>query len=455
MNSLKSRTHYRIATQRIVLAVACVIVLLAFGATAHAGPKNVIVMISDGCGYNHVDAASLYEYGRTGTQAYESFPVVLAMSTYAFGQGYDPRMAWDSFDYVSNGATDSAASGTALATGTKTYNGAIGVDVDRSTLTNAVEVAEAAGRATGVITSVQFAHATPAAFSVHHPSRNDYEQIARKMIYGSTLDVIMGCGHPLYNDSGREDSQGYQYVGGKKAWEDLSDGKAKGADADGDGQPDTWTVVFDREEFAALMAGPAPKRVLGIPKRNRTLQQKRKGDTKVGPFEVPFVENAPTLAEMTRAAINVLDEDPNGFFLMVEGGAVDWAGHSNQSGRVVEEEVAFNRAVDAVLRWVAVNSNWRDTLLIVTGDHETGYMTGPGSGTVNGEPVWNDVKSPGAGVQPEMQWHSGGHTNSLIPFYAKGRGANLFKRAADHKDPVRGRYIDNTDVGAIVKRLLR
>ncbi|MBW2479881.1 MAG: alkaline phosphatase, partial [Deltaproteobacteria bacterium] len=83
-------------------------------------PKNVIIMISDGCGYNQVDAASTYQNGRTGTQAYEHFPTRLAMSTYTYKGSYDPSAAWEDFDYVKRGATDSAAAATAMSTGKKT-----------------------------------------------------------------------------------------------------------------------------------------------------------------------------------------------------------------------------------------------------------------------------------------------------------------------------------------------
>ena len=92
----------------------------------------------------------------------------------------------------------------------------------------------------------------------------------------------------------------------------------------------------------------------------------------------------PTLTEMSLAALNVLDNDPDGLYLMIEGGAVDWAAHANQSGRMIEEAIEFERAVEAVLDWVQTNSNWGETLLIVTGDHETGYLTGPDSGQFPG-----------------------------------------------------------------------
>jgi alkaline phosphatase len=152
----------------------------------------------------------------------------------------------------------------------------------------------------------------------------------------------------------------------------------------------------------------------------------------------------------------VLDADGDGFFLMVEGGAVDWASHANQAGRTIEEQVDFNKAVDAVLRWVRDNSDWGDTLVIVTGDHETGYLWGPGTGAdALGYGVWKPLVNNGAEVQPGMQFNSGDHTNSLIPFFAKGDGANELRKAATASDPVRGAYLDNTDIAKVILSEMR
>ncbi|MBN1766215.1 MAG: alkaline phosphatase [Sedimentisphaerales bacterium] len=423
--------------------------------TKHA-PKNIIIMISDGCGYNHVDATSLYEYGMTGMQVYEDFPVQLAMSTYMYGGSYDPEVAWTDFDYVNHGKTDSAAAATAMSAGLKTRSGYIGMDASKNWIEHLVEVCEDLGMSTGVITSVQWSHATPAGFSAHNSSRSNYAEIAREMINESRLDVIMGCGHPFYNNDGiRSDTViNSEYTGGKGFWSELVNNKA-GGDADGDGIADIWRVIQTREDFLELMTGETPKRVLGTARVAKTLQQDRSGDKKAAPYSVDFIETVPTLAEMTRGALNVLDNDPKGFFLMVEGGAVDWASHANQSGRMIEEEMDFNRSVEAVVTWIRKNSNWGETLVIVTGDHECGYLTGPGSGETSEGPVWNALVNKGMGEVPGMRWNSSDHTNSLIPFYAKGRGARLFKKEVLLNDPVRGETIDNTDIAVVIRRLLK
>lgn len=434
----------------IINGLLIIFMCLFIATNLHASlPKNIIFMISDGCGYNHIDAASIFEHGKTEVQVYEQFPVKYGMTTYpADGVGYDPESAWSDFEYVKNKLTDSAASATAMATGIKTYNGAIGVDSDKKKLKNIIERAEELGKATGVVTTVQFSHATPAAFLAHNEQRSNYVEIAKEMILDSRVDVIMGTGHPYYEKNGQPKTNGsFKYVGGEEVWTALVNGTV-GNDADGDGINDAWILIQDRTDFQKMMIGTTPKRVIGIPKVANTLQQERDGDKNADPFVVPFIETVPTLEEMIKAALNILDDDLDGFFVMIEGGAVDWASHDNQFGRMIEEEIDFNRAVEAVVNWVEENSSWDETLVIVTGDHETGYLTGIKSGTdKDGKPVWNPVENRGKGVLPGMEWHSGGHTNSLIPFFAKGTGSELFNQFADEIDPVRGKYLDNAEVG--------
>ena len=406
-------------------------------------------MISDGTGYEHIAASNLYELGPGGKQVYEEFPFRLAMSTYsASGDGYYSDRAWTSFDYVKANPTDSAAAATAMSTGYKTYNGAVGVRGSKSSpvrVKHLIERAEEQGKATGVVTSVPWSHGTPAGFSAHNVSRSNYTQIANEMIFKSRLEVIMGAGHPYYDDNGKAHSSArtYKYVGGSSTWWKLARGQA-GGDADGDGVNDKWKLIRDVDDFRALQTGPTPKRVLGTAQVATTLNEERSGDRFAKPFVVPMNSRVPTLAEMTNGALNVLDNDPEGFVLMVEGGAVDWAAHANRSGRMIEEHMEFDDAVEAVCGWVDANSSWRDTLLVVTRDHETGYLTGPGSGTVGGVPVWNPLTFNGIGVQPTMKWNSKNHTNSLVPIFVKGTSVRSLTRYADRTDPVRGRFLDNT-----------
>lgn len=451
----------------------CLVLVLAAGVIpatpASAGgkirpktPKNIIIMISDGMGYNHTLAASYYRYGKAGKQVYNSFPFKYGMSTYpgaeslgapagdrCFGWGYDPSKTWSDFTYLRTCPTDSASAATAMSTGVKTYNAGIGVDLYGMPARHILQMLEEYGRSTGVVTTVEFSHATPAGFVAHNQSRNNYEDIAKEMIYDSAVDVIMGTGNPWFDDNGapKTTPNNYRYVGGEPTWNELNAGTA-GNDADGDGDADAWVLIQTQAEFQSLTQGATPERVIGVPQVYTTLQQARTGDALAAPFVTPLNQNVPTLAEMTLGALNVLDEDPDGLFLMVEGGAVDWASHANQSGRTIEEQIDFDLAVEAVMQWVKANSSWSETLLIVTGDHETGYLLGLGS-----NPTFEPLVNHGKGALPGMQWNSGDHTNSLIPFYARGIGARWFKQAVHNIDPVRGAYIDNTLIANVIFQL--
>ena len=443
----------------VVVALTAVLLVAAGAVLADppSAPKNIIIMISDGCGYNQIAATGYYEFGKLGEQVYEKFPVQYAMSTFSKGMPspadspkepgeYDPASAWSSFGYVNGRTTGSASAATAMSTGHKIYDTVIGLDICYRPLTHLMQVAEARGKATGVITSVAWSHATPAGFVAHNVSRDNYAEIASEMIRDSATDVIMGCGNPWFDDSGQPvgSPNTYRYVGGVDTWKALVDGTAA-SDADGDGDLDPWTLIQTRRDFQKLAHGPTPDRVCGVAQVGDTLQQSRAGDAHAGPFVVPLTETVPTLTEMTAGALNVLDNDPDGFVLMIEGGAIDWAGHPNQSGRMIEEEMDFNASVRAVVRWVEQNSSWKETLVIVTGDHETGYLTGPGS-----DPTWEPIANNGAGVLPGMEWHSDTHTNALVPLFANGVGSDLFSAYADQTDPVRGPYVDNTEIAQLI-----
>lgn len=431
------------------LTTLTIAALIALAGCAQAQrPKYVIVMISDGCGYSHVEASSLYHFGKARGWAYQRFPVRVGMAHFANGGSYDPALAWGAFAHVKKGATDSAAAATAMACGVKTYSGAIGMGPDKQRLRNILERAESRGLASGVVTTVPFSHATPAGFLVHNKGRGNYADIALSMLR-SRADVIMGAGHPFYDDSGKLRAEPKFAYLARREWDALTAG-TMASDANGDSTPEAWKLIQTKAEFAALAHGDTPARVIGIAQAGSTLQSGRAGDPKADAFAVPFNDNVPDLSQMTLAAFNVLDNNPNGFCIMIEGGAIDWAAHSNLSGRMIEEQIDFSRAVETVIRWVNRHSNWSETLLIVTGDHETGYLTGPGS-----DPEWRPLVGNGQGRMPGMEWHSGNHTNSLIPLYAKGAGADRFNRMVVQRDPVRGPYVDNTSIAKLIFAALK
>jgi alkaline phosphatase len=405
--------------------------------TAGAAPvKNIILMISDGQGFNTVRATELY----AGEPAcYEAFPVKIAASTYSASNdfktnplGYDPAKAWADFNYVRTNATDSAAAASALNTGVKVYDGKLNWTAEDKPLKTLAEFATEKGKSTGAISTVMFSHATPAGVAAHNTSRGNYPDIAKEMIYSSDLDVIMGCGHPLFLDTGcANPNPVYTFVGGEETWKDITD--ADGANG--------FKFIDQKDDFVKLADGtlPLPKKLLGIARSGSTLQAGRSAQNVREVHPETFKQNVPDLAMISRGALRVLQQNPNGFYLMIEGGAIDWANHNNAGGRMIEEQMDFNNAVQAVVEWVEQNSSWEETLLIVTADHETGFLW-------NANDHFAPIAFNGPKQLPGMVYNSKGHTNSLVPLYAKGAGSELFRNYATDFDLMRGKYVDNTDV---------
>ena len=447
------------------------VLLLSLAANAaDQAPRNVIVMIADGCNFNHVDLTSCYQYGAKGTQIYDRFPVKLACSTYSLNvpNGYDPMIADQHPDSLLTPYTDSAAAATALACGIKTWNGMLGMDGDSMRVENLSERAEALGKASGVVSTVPLSHATPAGYGAHNISRGNYAAIAREM-FASELDVILGCGHPLFDANGQPlaeeelSEKSYRYVGGPQQWNQILAGDAF-SDANADGTLDPWTFISSRTDFSKLARGyQLPTRLLGIPEVAQTLQEGRDAARVTGkeddsmyagsggdpsqdaPFEAPLNANVPDLATMSLAGLNVLNQDEDGFFLMIEGGAIDWASHGNFAGRLIEEMVDYNRAVEAVVDWVDHNSSWKETLLILTADHECGGLSGQDK-----EGRWPAIACASQGEVAAHSWHTGSHSNHLVFVYARGQGSDQLRAMVRGEDPRHGPYIDNVDLPNLV-----
>ena len=400
------------------------------------GPRAVILVIADGMGFEHLEAARAFR--PEAAALLDGFSVRLAVSTYPAGGGYDP--AADPADPAANPITDSAAAATAIATGVKTLKGRVGVDPEGRAVETLVETAETLGLSTGLVTSVQFSHATPAAFAAHSNDRHEYADIARQMISESGLDALLGAGHPDFDDDGLPVSgeREYRYVGGPDLWRSVVAGTA-GGDADGDGDADPWTLVDTAEGLRPYAEAAKADRLLFVAPVARTLQAERSGPAAARPFETAFAPGVPGLDAMTEAGLRTLQDDPDGLFLLIEAGAVDWASHDNRSDRTLEGLAGLLDALGAVVEWVEDESSWEETLLLVTADHETGgLVAGP----------------PGDDGLPDMEWSTGGHTGALVPLLARGRGAARFATVADETDPLRGDYVDNTEVHAVVLAVL-
>ncbi|MEQ8820831.1 MAG: alkaline phosphatase [Sumerlaeia bacterium] len=425
-------------------------------------PKNVIFFIGDGMSPNHLDAANAF-LGAPLT-LYD-FPVRLHCSTYFHGADYDSRDYWTNYGYAidenadgekvpdaEKNVVDSAASATAISTGFKTDNGKIGMGPEpgRARLPHLGRDARALGKAYGVVTSVPFNHATPASFIAYNESRGNYQEIGTEMI-NSGATVILGAGHPMFDGDGLPSGfPRYRYIK-PFDYERLSEGRSR------------WTYIEETPQFEYLANydNPTPKKLFGLVPVESTLQQGRtrapREEGEVAEvYEDPLTEGLPDLATLTKAALNTLEEDPEGFFLMVEGGAIDWASHANDTPRMIEEMIDFDRAIAAALDW-AENRNpggLDDTLIVITADHDCGYPTGTGSGRRgNGPDIWYPVISQGIGKVPALQWGSTYHANSLVPFLAIGAGSEVFYDFADQYDIRQGAYLDHTDIPTAVRMM--
>lgn len=323
---------------------------------AEGAGRNAILFIGDGMGPEQVRAAGMFLSGEPGTLFFERFPHRAEVTT-ASAEGK---------------VTDSAAAATALATGRKVTNGVLSLATpgDGSRLPTILERSAAEGRRVGLVTTTHATHATPAAFGAHQPSRENYDEIAWDYLTDSKPDVLFGGG-------------GYG----------LSKAAAVFA-----GYP----VVTARNELLAVDPG-STDRLWGL-----------FGHAHL-PYEHEGLGSAPHLSEMTRTALAVLERDPDGFFLMVEGGRIDHACHSNDLARAVKETIEFANAVRAAYEWAKERD---DTLILVTADHETGGLS--------------VKKNLGAGKLPEVAWATKDHTGANVFLYAWGTGSERISGTIDN-----------------------
>jgi len=282
-----------------------------------------------------------------------------------------------------NYITDSAAGGTALSCGIKTYNGAIGVNIDTVKVANIREIAEIMGKATGVVSTSAITHATPASYIAHQGSRASYEDIAADFL-NSGVDVFIGGGYKHFSErkDGRNlivelKQKGYQVLTNIDSIRNIKDGK-----------------------LAGLTASEHNGRV---------------------------AERGTMLQVATQTALNILDNDKDGFFLMVEGSQIDWGGHQNDTRYIVEEMLDFDKTIGIALEFAAKNE---ETLIIVTADHETGGMS-----LVGGD--FNSGMVKGA-------FSTGNHTAIMVPVFAFGPEAEKFTG-----------FMENTAIAEKLKKLIQ
>ena len=305
-------------------------------------PKNVIVMIPDGMGTSNIGALRAYLTG-----GYE----IIEMDKHLVGSMISlPNNGEDG-----NNITDSAAAGTAMATGSKTYNGSIGMSVDGEELVNLSQVAKEMGKSVGSVVTCDVGHATPAAFLAHVENRNDKNAIVDQYLDDGLVDVVLGGGTSFFDREDRNLTQdfidaGFEYVETKTDLENapVENGKLLGLFAE-TGMPKYWDMD----------------------------------------------EDTPSLADMTTKALDVLSQNEKGFFMLVEGSQVDWANHANDIAGQVSDAEDFNNAFTVAVDFARENG---EILVLAAADHDTGGFAMAG---MNSNGVWDPSALQGMSGTPE------------------------------------------------------
>jgi alkaline phosphatase len=343
------------------------------------GPRNIILFIGDGMGEVHRTAARWVQVGPDGD---------LEMDDLSFS-GLSHTASAD------NPITDSAAGATAIATGVRTKNGWLAVDPDTVPLTTILEHARMEGKAAGLVTTVQIYHATPAAFASHITNRDLYDSIAVQML-AEGVEVLLGGGENKFLPT----SVSGCFDAGTRA--DSENLIAQAITAG-------YVHVCTASGLAAVDPASTP-RLLGL----------FADDGMARPF-------SPDLATMTQRAIDILSRDPQGFFLMVEGGQIDKAAHANDGENAIGDTLGFDQAVAIGKDFAASAGN---TLVIVTADHETGGMALVQNGTCTAP----NGPFPIAGDDDTfcVTWTTGGHTAADVPVTASGPFAHMLAGSYDN-----------------------
>ncbi len=323
-----------------------ILVLIPLCAAASDGAKYVFLFIGDGMSASQLYAAGCYRRALAGADvdnAADRADAALSLNTDAFPVRGMQRTG--AFNHL---ITDSAAAGTALACGAKTNSGTLGMDPTGAQRWKSLAVlAKEEGRRVGIVTSVSLDHATPAAFYANVSSRGSYEAIAVQALE-SGFDFF-GGGSWM-----KAQSEAYRSLYPKLASDKVADIAAD----------EGYTTIATTEGIRALAAHPADRVICSAPVLA--------GGSAL-PYSVDRAPDQPDLAAFTDAALACLTKDEGGFFLMVEGGKIDWACHANDAAGALGDVLAFDEAVGRAVAFY--NAHPEETLIVVTGDHETGGLS--------------------------------------------------------------------------------
>ncbi|MBS4207889.1 alkaline phosphatase [Bacillus sp. FJAT-50079] len=410
-------------SRKITVILAVLLVVFAIGGNGTASivkaseqqVRNVIFMIPDGFSSAYATNYRLYK----GKESIMDSMLVGMHRT----------------NSANSAVTDSAAAGTAMATGVKTNNGMISMSPDGKKLRTILQASKSAGKSAGLVATSTITYATPAVFASHVTSRANEAEIAPQYLEND-VDVLLG--------------------GGKKYFPDQLLNQAK---------EDGYRIVFERK---GLTYARKSKKLLGLFSEEGMAAELDRKRTK-----------EPSLVEMTEMALNILSQNKKGFFVMIEGSQIDWAGHANDPAWAMKDIEAFEQAVEKAVDFAKKDKH---TLVVIAGDHDNGGMSVGGYGeyaakidllrqvkatgnymaTQLNEDKSNikevvkkytaidladeEVKKIKAASVPSMAinevvskralvgWTTNQHTGVDIPVYAFGPGSELFKGLIDNTD---------------------
>jgi alkaline phosphatase len=481
----------------VLMVSAC---LSAWGLDAAASgkrarAKHIILFIGDGMQLEHEIAASRYLFGRDtelsfhklmykgyvatwDVTTYNRYAVAAGVPPYA-AAGFNPSVGYDplkggfkpypaQIDGVNEAyfltklpssptdpsskypATDSASAATALATGMKTEDGNIAWlpgDPDDGSLTTIAELLrKAKAFSIGVVSTVPFSHATPASYVSHNKSRNAYIQIAKEIIRSVQPEVVIGGGYPGEGGTGQYNYLGEEEYHFLKNPDSASPYLFVEREAGVDGSISVLEAAQEAVEQGKKLFG-----LFGGPGGN--FESPVAHDFPGTPLLTRASTENPLLKDATLGALKVLSQDPEGFFVMIEQGDIDWANHANDFQRMVGTLWDLHTAVQAAIDFVNRPDDridWSNTLLIVTADHSTGYLR------LNEELMAGDLPGQEGNCgyggprctypEGEVTYGSTDHTNELVMLYAQGAfTVSGFKKNEGRWYPC-SRILDNTQV---------
>lgn len=396
----------------VIMAIAMMATALSCTQKEEERAKYVFLFIGDGMGNSHVSVTESYLSWKAGKLGGEQ----LTMTTF-------PVFGTATSHSADKRVTDSSAAGTAIACGEKTNNSYLGVDPEGNPVESISYVLKEDGYKIGIISSVPINHATPGSFYGHNISRNGYYEI---------MSEIPASGFEYFASAG---ILGYH---GPKGSEGQVPNAEEYLEANG------YNVCFGKAELADAMKNS--DKIVFSQEYNRGVEPKNYDSTGDKP------ETETTLAEMVQAGIDFLgDEEP--FFIMCEGGEIDWASHSDKTMPMIIATIAFDEAIQAAYNFYLQHPD--ETLIVVTADHETGGVAlGAGNhhGNINWDVIeksWNENghsnnlrfdENAKLNADAHIGWTTTDHTGGAVPVYAIGKGAEKFAGRIDNTD-IKGKIL--------------